>query len=126
VSATVRGGGVRSSRGDSGENEGNEVNDLSDIDDAELDMYDVNFRGLTLTVCDRELFAEAFEWWDEDLWRDVDPTSRSIAVDSQQSRNSPPSQSTGPWYDSLLTVVVNASEWHETNEASVNAGLHKE
>jgi len=106
VSSTVRGSRVRSSRGDSGENEGNEVNDLSDIDDAELDMYDVNFRGLTLTVCDRELFAEAFEWWDEDLWRDVDPTSRSIVVDS----DSPSSQSNGPWYDSLLTVTVNASE----------------
>jgi hypothetical protein len=126
VPSTVRGGRDRSSRGDSGENEGNEVKDLSDIDDAELDMYEVYFRGLILRVCDRELFAEVFEWWDEDLWRDVDPTSRSIVVDSQQSRDSSSSQSNGPSYDNLFTVVVNASKWHETNTASVKAGLHKE
>jgi len=51
----------RSSLGDPGEKEGNEVNDLSDIELAELDMYEAYLRGLIRTVCDRELFPEAFE-----------------------------------------------------------------
>ena len=72
-------GSGRSSLGDSGENEGNEVKDLSEIEDAELDIYEVYFLDLTLTVCDRELFAEALEWWELDLWSEGDPTSSSIA-----------------------------------------------
>jgi hypothetical protein len=58
VSLGARG---RSSLGGSGEKEGNEVNDLSDIELAELDMYEAYLRGLIRTVCDRELFPEAFE-----------------------------------------------------------------
>lgn len=61
VPSTVLGTKGRFSLGDSGEKEGNEVRDLSEMEDAELEMYELYFRGLPRSVCDRVLFAEAFE-----------------------------------------------------------------
>lgn len=64
------------------------------------------------------------EWFEADLCSEGEPASRSMAGSAINS-DSPQSSRWPSSCDSLRSEVLNASDWHETNEASVKAGLPK-